>query len=202
MRKSKKSPILSASLAVNYLFLLTFAIYAVAALTRHYANSPAPAVYRAQPVAIHGVEGGKAKPASQPAKTRVLKGENGKPSKEQKDIVATACQARFKGVEASRCYLRLLAMTFRESGYDCATVGDNGRSRGCLQIQTKLHNISVEQAEDYTFAVNWTLDRLMATGYQKDPYAAIKSHNGAGASAIAYARAVRATAKEYEALGL
>lgn len=90
----------------------------------------------------------------------------------------------------SGCWKTLYGIMIAESGGDCKTKGDylNGvyRSRGCFQIQTKLHNITVEQAEDIRFAAGWTLDRMKRFGYPVYRSIAIKRHNGWGQSTEIY----------------
>ena len=132
---------------------------------------------------------------------------SGKPTQAQKDITAAACRAHFTGGLATQCYYDLLSMAKHETGFDCSRKGDfkNGvyRSRGCFQIQTKLHNISIEQAEDYAFAVNWTLKRLIGKGYGTHlRTASIKSHNGAGPSADKYVMAIKAISLSFKMQGL
>ena len=53
---------------------------------------------------------------------------------------------------ATTCYYDLLAMAYAESRFACHAVGDSGKSRGCFQIQTALHGVSIAQAEDYEWA--------------------------------------------------
>ena len=132
---------------------------------------------------------------------------SGKPTQAQKDITAAACRAHFTGGLATQCYYDLLSIAKHETGFDCSRKGDfkNGvyRSRGCFQIQTKLHNISIEQAEDYAFAVNWTLKRLIGKGYASNlRSASLKSHNGAGPSADRYLMAVKAISLSFKMQGL
>ena len=90
----------------------------------------------------------------------------------------------------------LQAMAWVESRYNPKAVGDNGRSRGCFQIQTKLHKITVKQAEDVRFASQWTVNYLIKNGYRKDPRKAIRKHNGSGKMAERYADKVLRKAKE------
>src|SRR3990167_5282005 len=104
---------------------------------------------------------------------------------------------------ASTCYYDLLAMAKHESGFNCSAVGDGGRSRGCFQIQTALHGVSVAQAENYAFATEWTLDRMVRDlSYPRYRTAAIRRHNGAGDMAAAYASAVMGTSERMESQGL
>lgn len=150
-----------------------------------------------------------------------IHGVDGVPSKEQKDIVARVvkkiyenrkdmiqAQGVSEGVFKTTAYYDILAMTFRESGFDCSRVGDQGRSRGCLQIQTALHQVSVEDAEDYSFAVEWTLDRMVRNdGYPHNRTYALQVHNGKtydkdGKLITVYAEAVKSKAEEYRKMGL
>ena len=104
---------------------------------------------------------------------------------------------------ASTCYYDLLAMAYAESRFNCEAVGDGGRSRGCFQIQTALHGVSVADAERYEFAAEWTVDRMVRDlAYPTYRTAAITRHNGAGEMAARYAASVKATAEKFESQGL
>lgn len=155
-------------------------------------------------------------PAVQPPAPRPPSASSGRPSQAQKDATAAVCRKVAEnrrdlyapsGVSpelfASTCYYDLLAMAYAESRFDCAAVGDQGRSRGCFQIQTAMHGISVADAEDYAYAAEWTLDRMVRdTGYPRMRTASISRHNGSGDRADAYAESVKATSHSFEASGL
>ena len=111
-------------------------------------------------------------------------------------VLKEVCDA--KGMPA-RCYATLYGMMMTESRGDCTTQGDylagvGFRSRGCFQIQTKLHKITVAQAEDLRFAATWTLDHLLAHNYPTMRSYAIRRHNGWGKSTLAYLATVNSFA--------
>lgn len=130
----------------------------------------------------------------------------GLPSQYFKDTVAAACRARWAGEQATLCYVRLLAMARQESGFDPKAVGDQGRSHGAYQIRTDLPGRpSVRQAEDVAFAVEWTLDHLVAHGYPEKVDWSLQAHNGivlAAPHPFEYAAKVRAIAKRFLDIGL
>lgn len=83
-----------------------------------------------------------------------------------------------KGI-GNYCINDLIAMAWVESRFDKKAIGDNGASHGCYQIHQGYHkHITQEQAENLNFAINWTLNRLIAKGYPKYRSIAIMSHNG------------------------
>lgn len=142
----------------------------------------------------------------------------GQPSQEQKDATEVACAHAYErhGSSSSRgefltmCYTDLLAIAKHESGFRNDAVGDGGMSHGAFQIyRTKHPHVSVEQAQDYTFAVNWTIERMMKHGYGegKRTYA-ITAHNGITFNAdgslntARYSDKVKATASRFKAGGL
>ena len=138
------------------------------------------------------------------------------PTQAQKDATAAVClrvganRATFLEEHnvspssfASTCYYDVLAMAKKESRFNCAAIGDQGRSRGCFQIQTKLHNVSVADAENYEWAAEWTIDRMVRdTGYPYLRTASITRHNGSGPDADQYARDVKAIAEQLRKAGL
>jgi hypothetical protein len=113
---------------------------------------------------------------------------SGMPTQEQKDATEVACAHAYekhgssssRGEFMSMCYTDLLAIAKHESGFRCDAIGDGGMSHGCFQIyRTKHPHVSVEQARDYVFAVNWTIERLMNNGYGEGRRTyGITSHNG------------------------
>jgi hypothetical protein len=60
----------------------------------------------------------------------------------------------------------LLRLSYCESRFDTKAVNDNGiygKDHGAFQINLKYHpNITIDQAEDITFATNWTIDQINA----------------------------------------
>ncbi len=98
-----------------------------------------------------------------------------------------------------RCAKDLYAMAWHESKLDTKAIGDQGRSRGAFQIQTKLHKIAVSQAEDFAWAADWSLSRMVDNGYKKGlrTYSVMR-HNGFGPQAQRYARNVIAYANNLE----
>lgn len=97
------------------------------------------------------------------------------------------------------CTADLMAMAQTESNFDCALVGDQGRSYGCFQIQIKMHGVTAEQARDFAWAARWTLDRMTQEfGYPKYRTSAIRAHNGAGVAAVQYAERVKARAESFK----
>lgn len=141
--------------------------------------------------------------------------QDGLPPQWAKDTVATACSeaadkhaAKYEKYNISReqfkteCYLVILAQTYRESRFDTKAVGDGGLSHGALQQQTKLHGITVEQAQDYAFATRWAIDHLVKNGFPRYYTNAITRYNGAGPGARAYASAVKETVEKYRMTGI
>jgi NhaP-type Na+/H+ and K+/H+ antiporter len=110
----------------------------------------------------------------------------------------------------TECYYVLLGIAKAESTFDNSRIGDQGRSLGPFQIQYKLHNITKEQAFDYGFAAEWTIDRMVRDYSFPSSYTftyAIQAHNGivmksSGHMKKDYALAVIATANQYKKLGL
>lgn len=138
------------------------------------------------------------------------------PSKDQKDTTVHVCARVYEGrqeiiaaagisegIFMTSCYYDMLAMAYAESRFNCSAIGDQGRSRGCFQIQTAMHKVTVEQAESFAWAMEWTLDRMVRDlSYPRYRTAAIRRHNGAGDAAAMYAESVKSTAASFEARGL
>ena len=61
-------------------------------------------------------------------------------------------------------------------------IGDNGKARGYFQIHYKLHNISINCAEDLVCSANWTIDYLESNSYPKYPTYAVQCHNSCNVS--------------------
>ena len=77
------------------------------------------------------------------------------------------------------CINDMLAMAWTESRFNCDVVGDNGNSFGCFQIHRGYHkHITIEQARDIEFSMNWTLKRMVHYGYPVYRSASIRRHNG------------------------
>jgi len=93
-----------------------------------------------------------------------------------KAVAVRECRNRNLG---GYCVEDMLAMAWTESRFDCNVVGDNGNSFGCFQIHRGYHkHVTVEQARDIEFSLNWTLNRLVSKGYPKYRTASIRLHNG------------------------
>lgn len=77
------------------------------------------------------------------------------------------------------CTKDILGIAYAESRFDCNVVGDNGKSFGCFQIHRGWHpTVTVDQAKDIQFAINWTIDRLVNNKYPVMRSNAIMKHNG------------------------
>lgn len=85
------------------------------------------------------------------------------------------CQERGYGEE---CAKTLLGMAWKESNFKGNAIGDQGRARGFFQIWYKLHNISIDCAEDLRCSADWTIDYLESNSYPKYPMYAVQCHNG------------------------
>lgn len=88
------------------------------------------------------------------------------------------CERR--GYDAS-CAKALLGMMWKESLYDGTAIGDRGKARGYFQIHYRLHDVSVECAENLVCSADWTLDYLEQNGYPRWRIYAIQCHNGCNA---------------------
>lgn len=82
-----------------------------------------------------------------------------------------------KGISERFCWEDLYKIMQVESGGNGKAIGDNGRARGFFQIWYKLHNITIDQAEDLNFSANWTLQHLLDNGYPVYRTWAIGAHN-------------------------
>lgn len=77
------------------------------------------------------------------------------------------------------CVDDLAAIGYTESRFDCSVIGDGGKSFGCFQIHRGWHpDVSVAQAKDLKFAINWTLNRMVHYGYPTMRSYSIMKHNG------------------------
>ncbi len=99
----------------------------------------------------------------------------------KKDILVKIC----KGMPEN-CWKTLYAMHLTETRGNCKEIGDSGKSRGCYQIQTKMHNVSISCAEDFTCSSLWTLNNLKGHGYPMYLSKAVRKHNGSGNGTLVY----------------
>lgn len=158
-----------------------------------------------------------------PVPKQVTSGSANLPSKEQKQATAIACahawednRSELEGANVSKnlylttCYYDLLAIARHESGFnnEARNISAREQSYGPFQINRNAHpDITVEQATDYVFAVNWTVNHLHAFNYPMERTLAIQAHNGlaydaSGKLRIVYAEAVKATAQKFLEMGL
>lgn len=203
------------SLAFNLIILYACFLYTVAGITKHYANLPRPES-RAERVSSSPAPDLDADvlqaPNSVSRSGGVEPGVAGQPSQAVKDTIAKVCKENFQGGEASKCYVRLLAIAKVESGFNpkASNVSAIEDSHGLFQINLRVHkNVSLEQAQDVEYATRWTIRRLLAYGYPgkggHDTTYIIQTHNGVNMKKedpFAYARQVRAIALSYERQGL
>lgn len=137
------------------------------------------------------------------------------PTQYQKDAVATACRKvgenRSHSLEVQQvslelfldtCFHDVLSVAYTESRFYNKAVGDQNRSRGSFQIQTKLHGITVEQAEDFAWSAEWVVGHLMSNSFPKFRTFALKRFNGSGVMAQLYAERVKKTSDRFRAMGL
>ncbi len=93
------------------------------------------------------------------------------------EVISTVCAARGYGKD---CAQILLGMLWKESRGNSKAVGDGGRARGYYQIHYKLHDISIECAEDLVCSSQWVIDYLERNGYPETPKYAVQCHNRCG----------------------
>jgi hypothetical protein len=138
------------------------------------------------------------------------------PSQSQKDTIAAVCKrigenrAEFytkHNISINQfidtCYYDLLAIAWKESRYNCEAKGDGNKSYGCFQIQINLHKLTKEQAENFNYAAEWTLDRMVRDyEYPRFRTAALARHNGSGQMAQNYATTVKIKSAEFKKMGL
>jgi len=103
---------------------------------------------------------------------------------------------------ASKCYRAVLAMAFRESSFNEKAIGDCGLSVGAWQIQTKMHGVSVEDAENVEYMSERVADFLAVNGFPLYWHRAVSRWNGSGPMAEKYADAVYSTASLYNETGI
>lgn len=90
-------------------------------------------------------------------------------------VLLSVCEARGYGEE---CAKTLLGMMWKESRNDAKAVGDHGRAQGYFQIWYRLHNITLDCAQDLQCSADWTLKYMEQHGYPRYPAYAIQCHNG------------------------
>lgn len=98
-----------------------------------------------------------------------------KESQTVQQVLLGVCESRGYGEE---CGKTLLGMLWKESLNNPRAVGDQGRSHGYFQIQTKLHKVPLECTQDLVCSANWTIDYLEQHGYPKYVAYAVQCHNG------------------------
>lgn len=94
---------------------------------------------------------------------------------DQDDIAEKICN---KYELAKTCRNDLKAMRGIESQGGQQMIGDDGKSIGWYQIQTKLHEITQECALDYSCSTEWTVKNLLKNGYNTNRKLALTKHNG------------------------
>ena len=132
-------------------------------------------------------------------------GNSSVPSASQKAAAERVCARRFSGKQLSQCYYDILAWGWVESRLQTpAPIGDAGLAYGNFQLHIKLHGITEEQANDFEWAANWTLERAIKYGYA-DGYRTfgIGSHNSLTPEVNArYSKIVKEKSAEFERAGL
>lgn len=129
---------------------------------------------------------------------------SGRPTQGQKDAVARVCKSKFTGKELSTCYDDLLALAWTESRFqDPAPIGDHNLAFGNFQIHAKLHGVTVEQAEDFEWAANWTLGSMMKQGYPVYRSWALGTHNSRTPKVNAsYSQMIKSKSAEFARAGM
>ncbi|KAA0206348.1 hypothetical protein EDM68_02490 [Candidatus Uhrbacteria bacterium] len=94
------------------------------------------------------------------------------------DVLLHVCEERGYGED---CAKTLLGMLWTESSNRSTVIGDGGRARGYFQIHYRLHNISIDCAEDLVCSANWSLSYLEKNHYPKYVNYAIQCHNSCNA---------------------
>lgn len=135
----------------------------------------------------------------------IKEGKSSVPSASQKAAAEMVCRKHFGGSSemVDQCRWDLLAIAYTESRFNCESVGDNSKARGCYQIWYKLHKITVEQAEDFEWAANWTLERMISQGFPVYRSWALGSHNSFTPEVNSrYSKIVKEKSAEFERAGL
>lgn len=104
------------------------------------------------------------------------------------DVLLNVCASNGYGEE---CAKTLLGIMWNESSNRSTIIGDHGKARGYFQIHYKLHNISIECAEDLVCSANWTLNYLEAHSYPRYVSFAIQCHNSCNVNNGYAAKAIR-----------
>ena len=99
------------------------------------------------------------------------------PAPTVQEVLLSVCEAKGYG---QPCAQTLLGMLWNESSNVSTAIGDRGKARGYFQIWTKLHNTTVECAEDLVCSANWTLKYMERNQYPKYVNWAVQCHNGCG----------------------
>lgn len=104
------------------------------------------------------------------------------------EVLLSVCQANGYGED---CAKTLLGMLWNESSNISTAIGDGGKARGYFQIHYRLHNISVECAEDLVCSADWSLNYLEAHSYPKYVNYAVQCHNSCNVKNGYAAKALR-----------
>lgn len=176
---------------------------------RKYVKDPAPA----PAVAVQAAPKPKVEEIPHTAVKTVSQPRTGLPTQSQKDATEIACAHSWekhggemaeknipRALYMTTCYNDLLAIAYREGGFNDKASNESGieHSYGTFQINRDVHpEITRAQAEDFVFAVNWTIERLHRYGYPVLRTVAIQCHNSCGAG-NGYSLAVKQTADTFE----
>lgn len=104
------------------------------------------------------------------------------------DVLLSVCKSHGYG---ESCAKTLLGMLWNESSNVSTAIGDGGKARGYFQIHYRLHNISIECAEDLVCSADWTIKYMEAHSYPKYVNYAVQCHNSCGVNNGYAARAAR-----------
>lgn len=120
-------------------------------------------------------------------------------SEEDQDKIAENICAK-AGIEDLPCHQDLKAIREIESTGGAYMTGDRGLSIGWYQIQTELHNVTIECAMDFKCSTEWTVGNLIKNGYddgyKNSRYYAIMAHNGVVKGSV-YAKKIMSLSKSY-----
>ncbi len=104
------------------------------------------------------------------------------------EVLLSVCETNGYG---QPCAQTLLGMLMNESSNISTAIGDRGKARGYFQIHYKLHNISIECAEDLVCSADWTIHYMEAHSYPKYTAYAIQCHNSCNVENGYAAKAIR-----------
>jgi hypothetical protein len=90
------------------------------------------------------------------------------------EVLLSVCEANGYGQD---CAKTLLGMLWNESSNISTAIGDHGQARGYFQIHYRLHNISIDCAEELVCSANWTINYMEAHSYPKYVSYAVQCHN-------------------------